>query len=216
MYRCILFDLDGTLTDPSKGITSCIRFALDALDIYISPDDPLTDFIGPPLKDHFIERLGVSEETADALLMKYRERYAPVGIYENRLYDGIPELLDDLRAAGRKIALATCKPEPFAAKILEHFDILKYFDAVCGATLDGTVTYKAQVVADALEKLGVTDRDEALMVGDRADDVIGAEKCGISTLGARWGFADEHELERAGAAYVADTVEAAHILLHGL
>ena len=196
----VLLDLDGTLTDPYDGITRCVLHALAALG-HPAPDEAaLRGMIGPPLQEGFAS-LGVPVAQLDEAVRLYRERFSTTGLYENRLYDGIPELLDDLRAAGRRLALATSKPEVFAQRILDHFRLADRFDVVGGATLDGTRRRKADVIADVLAATGSTGpvRDGAVMVGDRAQDVLGAQAHGLRCIGVRWGYAEPGELEAAGA-----------------
>ena len=165
----VLFDLDGTLTDPRIGITGSVAYALAKFGI--SVDDPhrtLTPFIGPPLLESFEKYYGFSRDEARRALAYYREYFAPTGIFENTVYPGIPEALQELRAAGRRLCVATSKPEVYARRILEHFSLDSCFDAVCGATLDETRVRKADVIAYALETLG-TEPDAAVRAHTPAD-----------------------------------------------
>lgn len=202
-YTDVLFDLDGTLTDPKEGITRCVQYALRSFGIEEECDN-LIPFIGPPLAEMFELTYGVNGQTAVA---KYRERYTDIGIFENSVYDGIADMLSALKSAGVKIALATSKPEVFARRILEKYGLIEYFDAVVGSELDGRRTDKAEVVAEALVRLGSPDKSGVIMVGDRSHDVIGAKKCGVGCIGVSFGYAAEGELETAGATAVADSVE---------
>lgn len=205
-YKYILFDLDGTLTDPYEGITRCFQYALEHYGIKVKQED-LTAVIGPPLIDSFRDMFGFDTETGWKAVGKYRERYETVGWRENRLLDGVEPMLKGLKEDGRKIALATSKPLVFAKKIIEEYGILKYFDAVVGAELDGRCGTKTEVMERAIEELGSPDRSRIIMVGDRKNDVEGAADCQVTCLGVRVGYAEEGELEAAGADYIADTVE---------
>ena len=208
MYNYILFDLDGTLTDPKEGITKCVQYALAACGIDEPDLDNLLSFIGPPLVDEFMRVYGFSKEKAEFALAKYRERFPAKGLYENKIYPGAAQMLAALKQSGRKIALATSKPQPYAEKILEHFKIKDYFDVIVGATFDSKRNDKADVVAEVLKQFGITDADKAsvIMVGDRKHDVLGASKNGIKTVGLRLGYAEPGELEEAGAIYIADDI----------
>ncbi|MBQ4160271.1 MAG: HAD-IA family hydrolase [Clostridia bacterium] len=208
MYNYILFDLDGTLTDPKEGITKCVQYALAACGIDEPNLDNLLSFIGPPLVDEFMRVYGFSKEKAEFALAKYRERFPAKGLYENKIYPGAAQMLAALKQSGRKIALATSKPQPYAEKILEHFKIKDYFDVIVGATFDSKRNDKADVVAEVLKQFGITDADKAsvIMVGDRKHDVLGASKNGIKTVGLRLGYAEPGELEEAGAIYIADDI----------
>ncbi len=210
MYKYILFDLDGTLTDPKEGITKCVQYALAACGIDEPNLDNLLSFIGPPLVDEFMRVYGFSLEKAQFALEKYRERFPVKGIYENKIYPGAAELLSALKQSGKKIALATSKPQPYAEKILENFEIKQYFDVIVGATFDSKRNDKADVVAEVLNQLGITEdkKEEVIMVGDRKHDVLGAAKNGINTVGVRLGYAEEGELETAGAIYIAEDMAA--------
>ena len=199
----ILLDLDGTLTDPYDGISRSVVHALAGLGLPAPPVSVLRSFIGPPLQDSFTA-LGLDgAAVADAVAL-YRDRFGTSGLYENALYDGIPELLAALRGAGHQLAVATSKPTPFAERIVQHLGIAGCFDVVAGATLDGTRRHKADVIAFALEHLGVP-ASGAVMVGDRAQDIKGAQVHGMRSIGVRWGYAEDGELERAGADAIVST-----------
>ncbi len=203
--RTLLFDLDGTLTDPGLGITNSVAYALRCFGIEPPPREQLYPFIGPPLLDSFRNFCGFSDADAHRAVDCYREYYRDRGIFENRLYDGIPELLQALCGAGRRIVLATSKPELFAVQILEHFGIARFFHFTAGALLDETRTRKADVIAHALSISGA-DPSEALMIGDREYDVLGAREQGLETVGVLYGYGSRAELERAGAAWLAGSV----------
>lgn len=209
MYNTILFDLDGTLTDPGIGITNSVAYALSKWNIQVADRSELYKFIGPPLLDSFAEYYGFSEEDCQKALTYYREYFRSKGIYENEVYSGVVEMLETLKASGKKIVLATSKPEEFAIIILKHFDLFKYFDFVAGATLDETRTKKGDVIAYALESCGITDADlkNVIMVGDRKHDVHGAKENALDCIGVLFGYGDREELEAAGAKYIAEQVE---------
>ena len=205
MYKWLLFDLDGTLTNTEEGITKCFQYALESLGVPCEDRKPLRKYIGPPLMESFSDYF--DREGCINAIEKYRERYETIGIKECELFEGIPQMLKAAKESGKMTALATSKPEKFAKKVLEDFGIDRYIDIVSGA-LDDSST-KTDVVKAALERAGIwEDRKElALMVGDRKYDVEGAKACGIDTLGVYFGFAEAGELEKAGAEYVLDTVK---------
>ncbi len=207
-YTHILFDLDGTLTDPGTGITNAVMYALERYGIRVDDRRELFRFIGPPLTDSFARFYGFSAADARAAVDVYREYFADRGIFENEVYPGIPALLSRLRAAGLKLVMATSKPEEFAVRIAEHFGIAEYFDCIAGAAMDETRTQKWEVIEYALGRCGVTDRAGVLMVGDREHDVIGSARCGLACLGVLYGYGSREELEGAGALAVVPTVEA--------
>lgn len=205
MYKYILFDLDGTLTDPAEGITNSIMYAQKKMGIKVWNREQLLYFIGPPLKEAFMEKFGLSEEKAIEMVAHYRVEFPRKGIYENRVYDGVKAMLEELKNSGKIIALATSKPLKFAEIVLNHFGLAKYFDVVIGATFDGTLGRKADIVRVALEKCGVSHLSEAVMVGDRHHDINGAVENGIDSIGVLFGYGDKQELTEAGAMYVAET-----------
>lgn len=207
MYRKYLFfDLDGTLTDPMQGITRSVQYALRHFGI----DEPdlrkLCPFIGPPLADSFRERYGMSPADAETAVAKYREYYAPKGIFENEIYPGIPELLAATAAAGCVNVMATSKPTPFAEQIAAHFDFAQYFTLISGSTFDGTRTTKADVIRHALDTLGIAPQ-EAVMIGDRRYDIEGAAETGLASIAVGWGYASPGELEAARPDRFAPDVE---------
>ncbi len=213
-YDVILFDLDGTLTDPCEGITNSVAHALRKFDIQISDKKELYKFIGPPLIDSFMEFYGFSEEKARLAVTFYREYFTTKGMLENAVYEGIEDMLKALTAAGKRLCVATSKPEPFAVKILEHFGIAHYFEYIAGATLDETRTKKHEVIEYALETMKIADRSGVLMVGDRKFDILGAHACSLDALGVLFGYGNREELAAAGADYIAETVgDAATIIL---
>ena len=206
MYKYLLFDLDGTLTDPAEGITNSVAYALNKFGIVVADKRTLYKFIGPPLVDAFAEYYGFSKEDSEKATAFYRETFRVKGLYENRAYDGVPEMLEELNHKGRKLIIATSKPEEFTMKILKHFDLLKYFDFVAAATFDATRNSKDKVIAYALENLGIKDRSEVVMIGDRHHDIDGAKDNGIDSIGVLWGFGSREELETAGVTHIAENI----------
>ena len=206
MYDTILMDLDGTLTDPGLGITNSVMYALKKFGITVEDRASLYRFIGPPLVEEIGSVYGFSREDSLRAVDYYREYYADKGLYENRVYDGIPETLESIRRAGKKIVLATSKPELFSCQILEHFDLMKYFDFVAGSTMDHSRIHKADVIAYAVKSFGI-DPARALMVGDRENDVQGAKANQMDVLGVLYGYGSREELEKAGAERFAETPE---------
>lgn len=207
MYNTVFFDLDGTLTDPGIGITNSVAYTLKKWNIEVKDRSELYKFIGPPLLDSFAEYYGFSEEDCQKALVYYREYFREKGIYENEVYAGVIEMLEAIKKSGRKIVLATSKPEEFALIILKHFDLYKYFDFVAGATMDESRSKKADVITYALKKSGVADSKDVVMVGDRKHDIIGAKENGLDSIGVLFGYGDREELEKAGATYIAEKVE---------
>lgn len=206
MYEIILFDLDGTLTDPGPGITNSVAYALEKYGIEVEDKKTLYSFIGPPLKDSFMKYYGFDEEKAMQAISFYREYFRDTGLYENKVYEGVRELLEKIKASGRKIVLATSKPEEFAVRILEHFDLIKYFHVVAGASMDETRNKKGDVIKYAMEKGGFSAQG-AVMIGDREHDIFGAKENGITSIGVLYGYGSEEELKKAGADYIAETVD---------
>ena len=204
MTKSILFDLDGTLTDSGEGIINCAIYALEYYGLPIPSREELRVIVGPPLHESFV-RFGVPEEEAENAVAKYRERYIPIGKYENTPYPGIRELLERLKAEGHRLYVATSKPEGMSVDILEHFDLAKYFEVICGATLDGSRVHKADVIAYLLGQIGTPE--DILMVGDTAFDVTGAAAHGIKTIGVSWGYGKVADMERSGAVAIAHTME---------
>lgn len=201
MYDYIFFDLDGTLTDPSLGITNSIMYALRKMGREVPERESLYRFIGPPLVPAFRSFLGMTEEEAQDALRLYREYFADRGIFENTPYDGIAEVLGRLCSNGKKLCVATSKPELFAGRILEHFGMAQYFTLVCGASMDEKRVEKADIISYAIERLGI-EKDGVIMVGDRHHDIEGAAKCGIPSVGVLWGFGSREELIGAGALHI--------------
>ncbi len=206
-YKYVLFDLDGTLTDPAVGITTSVAYALKKFGIEVEDISTLNHFIGPPLLDTFMEDYGFSKEKAQTAIDYYRERFRVKGLYENVVYDGVFEMLDALKKGGKEIILATSKPEPFAKEILRHFGLEKYFLFAAGSNFDGTRTAKADVIEYALESIGVINKSACIMIGDRKHDIIGAQKTGLDSIGVLYGYGSREELESANSTYIAENVE---------
>lgn len=214
MYDTILFDLDGTLTDPGEGITNSVAYALERYGIHNTDRRELYCFIGPPLLESFQKFYGLTYEQADQGVNYYREYYGTKGIFENKVIDGIPQLLEHLKAAGKRLIVATSKPEGYSNQILEHYGLAQYFDFVAGALMDNSRTDKAKVIAYAMEQCGITASDGVIMVGDREHDVIGAKKNGLACVGVLFGYGSAEELTAAGAVKLAtDAKELEEILL---
>lgn len=202
MYDTILFDLDGTLTDPGEGITNSVAYALKKYDIEVSDRSELYKFIGPPLKDSFMRYYSFSEEKAEQAIAYYREYFRDIGIFENRVYEGVEDMLRTLCDKEKTIVLATSKPEEFAVRILEHFDLKKYFNIVAGASMDSSRRKKGDVIAYAISLCEDFCKDTAVMIGDREHDVIGAKENGLKSIGVLYGYGNENELKVAGADYI--------------
>ncbi len=201
-YRCCLLDLDGTLTDPGIGITNSVMYALRKYGITVSDRRELYPFIGPPLSESFQKYYGFSESQAFQAIGYYREYFREDGIFENTVYPEIPEMLGQLRERNVTVALATSKPYEFSVRILEHFDLYRYFDVIGAATMDERISKKADVIAHLLNQLGDADRASILMVGDRDQDIEGAKANGLHSAGVLWGYGSLQELQTAGADYL--------------
>lgn len=201
-FKYCLFDLDGTLTDPAIGITNSVMHALEKYDIHVADRSELYPFIGPPLDYSFKTFYGFSDEQAVQAIKYYREYFSVTGLFENKVYDGIPEMFEALKDKGVTIALATSKPYEFSVRILEHFDLMKYFDHVGAATMDGRISKKADVISNLLNKMGAQGKDEILMVGDRFHDIEGAKANDLKSAGVLWGYGSKEELQNAGAEYI--------------
>ena len=214
-YTHLLFDLDGTLTDPMEGITRSVQYSLRHFGIEVTDLCSLTPFIGPPLRNSFREFYDMSDADAEVAVEKYREYYAPKGIFENRLYEGIPELLRDLRAHGATLVVATSKPTRFAEQIARHFGFADDFALISGSTPDGSRDAKADVIRHALATLGIDDPARAVMIGDRRHDVEGAAATGLAAIGVLWGYGSREELQTAKPAFIAEDIPALRQLLLG-
>ena len=206
-YDYLLFDLDGTLTDPGVGITNSVEYALKKWGIEVEDKKELYCFIGPPLSASFKKHYGFSDEDALKSVEYYREYFRDIGIFENKVYTGIPETLGKLKSDGKILVLATSKPEEFAKRILERFDLAKYFDFVAGASMDESRNKKADVIRYALDMAGVSDLTRAVMIGDREQDISGAISNSLDSIGVLYGYGSKDELDGAGATYIAESVE---------
>lgn len=206
-YPFILFDLDGTLTDPGLGITNAVMYALDKFGIKVDDRRSLYKFIGPPLWDSFEQFFGFSKEEAETAVRYFREYYNVTGLFENTPYDGIRALLESLKDGGGTLAVATSKPEVTAKRVLEHFDLADYFTYVGGSVFDGSRVKKYDVIRYVLDTCRICDTSSAVMVGDREHDIIGASKACLDSVGILYGYGSREELERAGATAIAETVD---------
>lgn len=204
----VFFDLDGTLTDPKEGITSCIKYALSKLEYPIPAMDVLKKCIGPPLHGSFVEILG-SAEAADRALGLYRERFGSVGMYENRLYAGVRESLSRLGDLVESMYVVTSKPTIYSEKIIEHFDLTSFFRKVYGSNLDGSLTNKSDLIRFVLESESISP-SAAIMIGDRHHDITGAKENGLRTIGVLWGYGSRQELEDAGADALCEAPKVLH------
>ena len=223
MTEVILFDLDGTLTDPKEGITRCVQYGMEALGYHEPDREKLTPFIGPPLMEMYRETCGFPEEEAARAVEKYRERFREKGMYENEIYEGIADMLKELKASGKRLGVATSKPEVFAVPILEHFHIDSYFEQIVGSELSGERVRKGDVIEEALRRFGTEQKPgeekrkgTVWMVGDRKHDVMGAREAGIPCVGVLYGYCGREERSGAGADKLVSTVEELRELLLAL
>ena len=214
MYHTILFDLDGTITDPGIGITEGVKYALRRQGIEPPKREALYPFIGPPLRVSFEKYYGITGEGFDRALRDYREYYLSRGIYEAELIPGILELLRKLKEEGKTLIVATGKPKTMAEEVLRAFSVLPYFDCVSGPDLSETVNIKkADAINSALSALGITDKSGCVMIGDRDNDILGAKGAGVASIGVLFGYGDRKELEDAGADFIAETPQELQALL---
>ena len=200
--KAVLFDLDGTITDSGEGIINCAALALEHFGLPVPSREEMRVFVGPPLHETFV-KFGIPEDKVEDAVAVFRSRYVPIGIFENHPYDGIHELLESLRTKGHKLYIATSKPEPMAIRVLEHFDLAKYFTLICGATLSSDRITKEDVIAYLLKESG--EKDNMIMVGDTRFDVIGAKHHGIPCIGVSWGYGKVEEMFSAGAISIVNT-----------
>ncbi|HOP99849.1 MAG TPA: HAD hydrolase-like protein [Acetivibrio clariflavus] len=205
--KIILFDLDGTITESGEGIVNSIEYALKALGITDYNRADLFRYLGPPIIETFKNEFGFDDLKAVDAVEKFRKYFRETGIYENKLYDGIELLLKRISESGRKIILATSKAEVFAVRILEYFNIINYFNIIAGSELDGSRIRKGDVIRYALNKAGIIDLNSAVMVGDRKEDILGANEVGIDSIGVLYGYGSLEELKNAGAVAIVKTVE---------
>lgn len=211
--KYILFDLDGTITDPMIGITKSVRYALSKFGIQVEDLNTLCKFIGPPLKDSFMNFYNFSEEDALKAITYYREYFSTDGLYENTVYENFEDILISLKNNDKSLIIATSKPTVFAEKILEHFNLKKYFDFISGSNLDNTRTKKADVISYALEQQRINNMSEIIMIGDREHDIIGAKALNIESIGVLHGYGSYEELSSSGADYIVKDVSELKSLL---
>lgn len=202
----LLFDLDGTLTDPMVGITKSVQYALRYYGIEEPDLKALCPFIGPPLRDSFIKFYGFSKEQASEAIVKYREYFAETGLFENMEYPGIRDLLAQLKAMGKSLYVATSKPELFAKQILEYFRLSEYFDFIGGADMGEIRVKKGDVIRYVLEENKITEINRAVMIGDREHDIWGARENGLDSIGVLYGYGSFDELSAAGADKIVDSI----------
>lgn len=206
-YSTLLFDLDGTLTDSREGIINCFRHTAEVMGAEL-PEN--TDcLLGPPLGFSFENFFGMDSKKAEEAVRVYRRRYGDTGLFENRVYGGVPEMLETLSKNGFMLCVATCKAEIYAVRILDKFGLSRYFKVIGGSDTEGRRTSKTEVIDYVLMRAGVSDRSRVLMVGDRDNDVLGAHSSGIDCLGVLWGYGSAEELAGAGADMTADTPQSA-------
>ena len=213
MFRCILFAFDGTVFDTVEGITKSVQYAVSKRGIDAALET-LRCFAGPPLVDMFMEHFGFDEQTALHATIDFRERYRPIGLYECRVFPGVPELLADLRAAGYLLGVATSKPQPLAEELLAREGMTALFDVIVGSRTDGNNDSKATVLRRAMDRLGITAAD-CVLIGDTKYDVAGAHACGVKCIGVGYGYAAPGELETAGADRIVQDLPALRTLLLG-
>lgn len=207
MRNTVVFDLDGTLTDSAPGIFNAIKYLQNKMNLAPLTDAQLRSCVGPPLNESFMRLWGVSFETAEEFVKIYREYYLPIGIFENTVYDGINELLKSLKANDIRLLICSAKPTSMINTVLEHFDILKFFDQISGVALTGKLPTKGERLKAMLE-----DKN-AYMVGDRKDDIIGAREAGIKSIGVLWGYGSNEELTQNGADYIVSSASELEDLL---
>ena len=206
-YSTNLFELDGTLTDSSPGIINSIIYALKKYDINVYDMTLLRKFLGPPLHESFEKFFGFDKEKSLQAVKYYREYFSTEGLLENEVYCDITDLLQNLKENGKTLIVATSKPQPFTDRIMEHFDLEKFFDFIAGSNMDTTRSKKAEVIEYALSECNIIDKSSVSMVGERAEDMIGAQTVGIDSIGVEYGYGTFDELKNAGATYVVKDVK---------
>lgn len=202
-YSYLFFDLDGTISDSAPGIVRSVQYALDSFGIHVADVNELLCFVGPPLEDSFKEFFHFSEEQANEAVCKYRQRYEVTGLYENSLYPGIIDFLDEARRRGKVLMVATSKPQHMADRVLKHFGIFDRFTFVGGRD-DRTHRTKEEVIRYVMASNGLTDVSQIVMIGDRKYDILGARAVGIDSVGILYGYGNREEFQMAGATYVVD------------
>lgn len=205
-YKYLLFDLDGTLTNPKVGITKSVQYALAKFNIVESNLDTLEKFIGPPLKDSFMNYYAFSQNQAAEAIKIYREYFEDIGLYENKMYSGMDELLGELKQRNIVLCVATSKPTVFAKRIIKHFNLDKYFSIIVGSNLDGTRVQKSEIISWVINKMEIKNRNEVLMIGDRKYDIVGAKSCYLDSVGVLYGFGSKDELLESNPTYMANNI----------
>lgn len=212
MITDVFFDLDGTLTDPMTGITKSVQYALKSMGIEVEDNRELAFFIGPPLGETFMKYYGFSEKEAQWAVEKYREYFAPKGIFENEVYPEIPQMLESLKNQGKRLFIATGKPTVFAQKIARHFHLDKYFEDICGIELSELRKSKSETLSKIMRDFSV-DKATSAMVGDRIFDIEAGKANGVVTVGVTYGFAEEGELEKGADYIVNNAAELENLLM---
>ncbi|MEX0133583.1 HAD family hydrolase [Bacillus nitratireducens] len=207
MYKTFLFDLDGTLTDPKEGIINSVLYALEKIGIEEVNISELDSFIGPPIQQSFVDRYNMNEIEVERAVFYFREYLKQSGLLENKVYDGITTLLQELKDAGNRLFVATSKPTVFAKQVIEHFQLTTFFEEIVGSNLDGTRIKKEEIIAHLLQTNEELKKEEMVMIGDRKHDVIGANSNGIASIGVLYGYGSEIELSDAGAIHIVKDVE---------
>lgn len=205
-YKYLLFDLDGTLTNPKVGITKSVQYALAKFNIVESNLDTLEKFIGPPLKDSFMNYYAFSQSQAAEAIKIYREYFEDIGLYENKMYSGMDELLGELKQRNIVLCVATSKPTVFAKRIIKHFNLDKYFSIIVGSNLDGTRVQKSEIISWVINKMEIKNRNEVLMIGDRKYDIVGAKSCFLNSVGVLYGYGSKNELLESNPTYMANNI----------
>jgi len=213
MKKYLLFDLDGTLTDPGVGITSSAAHALRHFGIEVSCREELYPYIGPPLDFSFTKYHGIAKQDLNRAIELFREYFAEKGKFENEVYPGIADLLKKLKGEGTSLFVATSKPKKFALEILRHFELDGYFDFVGGSPLEGAGSEKAEVIRSVMRHVPDISGKTAVMIGDREYDILGAHECGISAVGVLYGYGSELELKNAGADFIAKDIKELEAIL---
>ena len=207
MFEYLFFDLDGTLTNPAFGITNSFKYAYKYFGMEIPSYEKLCSFIGPPLVETFKNNFGFDDKKAEEGVKVYREYFSTKGLFENSVYPGIENLLEKLKKNQKHLVVATSKPELFALQILEHFNLSKYFDFICGSLMDESRSEKSEVISYALEKCKNPSLKKILMIGDRKHDILGAKKNGIKSCGVLFGYGTKEEFENSGADFICKNIE---------
>lgn len=210
MYTTFLFDLDGTVTDPKKGIVNSVLYALEKVGIEELHVSELDSFIGPPIQQSFVERYNMNEGEVERAVFYFREYLKQRGLLENSVYEGIPNLLKQLKDTGNRLFIATSKPTIFARQVIEHFQLTNYFEDIIGSNLSGTRIKKEEIIAHILQQNEGLNKEEVVMIGDRKHDIIGANHNGIASIGVLYGYGSENELIEVSATHIAKDIEELH------